>query len=97
MLEGFQGFFQTMGGQYHQALVRYKFTLVCAFSLEGHDSLEVAASFNNLVGVYDSLGHYERALEYYRKDLDFTVRLVGGDHLDVAKVYNGMWAIYYGM
>jgi hypothetical protein len=97
MLEGFQGFFQTMGGQYHQALVRYGFTLVCAFALEGHDSLEVAASFNNLVGVYDNLVQYERALEYYRKDLDFTLQLVGGDHLDVAKVYNGVWAIYYGM
>ena len=89
MLEGLQAFFQTVVRQYHQALVIYKFTLVCAFAIEGHDSLEVAALFNNLTGVYDRPGQYERALEYYQKDLDFTVRLVGGDHLDVAKFYNG--------
>ena len=44
----------------------------------------MAASYNGLGNVYESLGKYEEALEYYQKDLDITVRLVGSDHPDVA-------------
>jgi hypothetical protein len=36
-------------GQYQQALGMYELTLVCAVALEGHDSLDVAASNISLV------------------------------------------------
>jgi tetratricopeptide (TPR) repeat protein len=43
----------------------------------GQDSLDVAASYNNIAIIYRNQGKYEEALEYYQKDLDITVRLVG--------------------
>ena len=62
----------------------------------GQDSLDVAASYNNIGNVYDSQGKYEEALEYYQKDLDITVRLVGQDHPDVANSFNNIGTVYAG-
>ena len=59
----------------------YEFTLVCAVALEGHDSLDVAASYMGLGNVYESLGKYEEALEMHTKSLDIKTRILGGgDH-----------------
>jgi tetratricopeptide (TPR) repeat protein len=58
------------------------------------DHLDVAASYNGLGNVYDSLGQYEEALEYYQKSLDIKIRVVGGDQLDVAASYNNVAIIY---
>ena len=78
-------FFETVGGQYSQALGMHEIALVCVLALEGHDSLDVAKSYNNIGYVYDSQGKYEEALEMYTKSLDITSRIYGGDnHPDVA-------------
>jgi tetratricopeptide (TPR) repeat protein len=58
-------FFQTVGGQYSQALGMHEIALVCVLALEGHDSLSVAASYNNIAIIYREQGKYEEALEYY--------------------------------
>ena len=76
-------FFQTVGGQYSQALGMHEIALVCVLALEGHDSLDVAKSYNNIGNVYNRQGKYEEALEYYQKSLDIKIRVVGGDHPDV--------------
>ena len=35
----------------------------------GHDHIDVAASYNNIGNVYDRQGKYERALEMYQQAL----------------------------
>ncbi len=66
-----------------QALGMYAFALVSAVALEGHDSLDVAASFNNQGHFYHRIGQNEQALEYYQKSLDIIIQ-VAGDHALVA-------------
>ena len=38
-------FFQTVGGQYSQALGMHEIALVCVLALKGHDSPDVAKSY----------------------------------------------------
>ena len=74
--------FQNMGGQYQQALGMYEFTLACTMALEGHDSIEVAMTYNNVAVLYEAQGKYEEALEMHRKSLDIKTRILGGDNGD---------------
>ena len=46
----------------------------------GDNHLDVAASYNNIGTVYESLGKYEEALEMYTKSLDIMTRILGGDN-----------------
>jgi hypothetical protein len=62
-------FFQAMGGQYQQALGMYEFTLVCALALEGHDSLIVADTRENMSMIYIEQGKHEQALEVSSIDM----------------------------
>ena len=57
----------------------YEFTLVCAVALEGHDSLRVADSFNNMANIYETQGKYEEAFKLHTKSLEIRTRLYGGD------------------
>ena len=52
-------FFATVGGQYQQALDMFEFTLLCTVALEGHDSLDVAASYTGRGNVHELQGKYE--------------------------------------
>ena len=88
-------FFQTVGGQYSQALGMHEIALVCVLALEGHDSPDVAASYNNIAIIYKNQGKYEEALEMYTKSLDIKTRIYGGDnHPDVATSYNNIGNVY---
>ena len=73
-------FFLTVGGQYSQALGMNEIALVCVLALEGHDSPDVAISYNNIGAVYRKQGKYEEALEVYTKSLDMMTRIYGGDN-----------------
>ena len=87
-------FFQTVGGQYSQALGMHEIALVCVLALEGHDSPDVANSYLGIGNVYDSQGQYERALEYYQKGLEIDIKVSGQDHPDVAVSYQNLAAVY---
>ena len=88
-------FFQTVGGQYSQALGMHEIALVCVLALEGHDSPDVAASYNNIAIIYKNQGKYEEALEVCTKSLDIKTRIYGGDnHPDVANSYLGIGNVY---
>ena len=54
-------FFDTVGGQYQQALGMHEFGLVCALALEGHESLFVAKTRENMAIIYDQQCHYDQA------------------------------------
>ncbi len=43
----------------------------------GQDHLDVAASYNNIGTVYESLGKNEEALEMLSKSLDIRTRILG--------------------
>jgi len=89
-------FFATVGGQYQQALDMFEFTLLCTVALEGHDSLDVAASYTGRGNVHELQGKYEEALEMHSKSLDIKTRILGGDsHLEVAKSYTSIGVVYY--
>jgi len=64
-------------------------------ALEGHDSLDVATSYNNVAIVYEAQGKYEEALEMHAKSLDIRTRILGGDnHLRVADSYQNLAGLY---
>ena len=88
-------FFQTVGGQYSQALGMHEIALVCVLALEGHDSLDVAKSYGNIGNVYNRRGKYEEALEYYQFSLGINIGVFGSDHPDVATSFNNIGSVYH--
>jgi tetratricopeptide (TPR) repeat protein len=50
----------------------------------GQDHPDVAMSYGNMAGVYNSQGKYEQALDYLQKSLSINITTLGRDHLDVA-------------
>jgi tetratricopeptide (TPR) repeat protein len=87
--------FRRWADKYSQALGMHEIALVCVLALEGHNSPDVAKSYNNIALIYDSQGNYEEALEIYTKSLDIKTRIYGGDnHLDVAASYNNIGTVY---
>ena len=87
-------FFQTVGGQYSQTLGMHEIDLVCVLALEGHDSPDVADSFNNIGLVYAGKGDHENTLVQHQKALEIRTRVFGCEHLDVAKFYNNIGNVY---
>ena len=63
-------------------------------SLNGHDHISVAATYNNMAVVYESQGHYERALESHQKSLDIKIRVLGHNHLDIAASCQNIAVVY---
>ena len=90
-------FFQTVavGGQAQQALSMFEFTLVCSVALEGHDSPNVATSFNNIGAVYAGKGDLENALVQYHKALEIETRVFGSEHPDVATSFDNIGVVYW--
>jgi len=89
-------FFQTVGGQYSQALGMHEIALVCVLALEGHDSPDVAASFISIGVVYAQKGDLEDALIQFQKALEIRTRVFGSDHPDVASSFINIGAVYAG-
>jgi len=87
-------FFQTVSGQYQQALDMFDFTLICAVALEGHDSLVVAASNVNISIVLDNMGKLEEARVHLQKGLEIQLKDLGSEHLDVAASYTGLGNVF---
>jgi tetratricopeptide (TPR) repeat protein len=65
-------------------------------ALEGHDSPDVADSFNNIGAVYAGKGDLENALVQYQKALEIRTRVFGSDNPDVAVSYQNLAAVYQG-
>jgi len=90
-------FFQTVGGQYQQALGMYEFTLVCALALEGRDSPSVAACHVNTGNLLRAMGKHEEALVRLQKGLDVLVAVHGHEHPSMAASYTNISVVLQNM
>ncbi len=64
-------------------------------TLYGSEHLAIALSYNNIGGVYKSLGCYPKALKYDLKALAIREKLLGEDHPDTAESYNNVGMVYH--
>ena len=77
-------FFQTVGGQYQQALGMYEFALVCALALALHDSPDEAKSRTRFGLILADMGEHEEALVEYQQWLKVFLAIHGQEHPDMA-------------
>ena len=63
--------------------------------VKGVDSLDVAATLNNLVSFYNSKDDFDQALEHYNRSLEIKKKITGPDTLDVALTLNNMGLLYF--
>jgi len=49
---------------------------------EDENHPDIAASYDNIGGIYESQGEFEKALEYYLKSLDIKKTVYGDDHFE---------------
>lgn len=80
--------------KYDLALEYYNKALTFAKEKYGEGHPDVATSYNNIGGVYDSQGDYAKALENYERSLKIRLGIFGEDHPDVATSFNNIGAIY---
>ena len=63
----------------------------------GKEHLSTATTFNNLAGVYQSMGDLPRALEYNKNALAIYEAKLGKDHPNTATTYNNLSVLYRAM
>ena len=56
---------------------------------------ELATSYNNLAGLYKSMGAFEKAEPLYDKALSIREKVLGEEHPDTATSYNNLAVFYY--
>ena len=86
-LEKYLSDFTTSLHYYHRALA-------VAIAQEGENGENVAGSYNNIGGVYDSQGDYVKALEMYQQSLKIYLAIFGETHPNVATSYNNIGVVY---
>ncbi|CAF1397094.1 unnamed protein product [Rotaria sordida] len=58
---------------------------------------DLAASYNNIGSVYNSMGEYSKALSSYERSLEITKIALPPNHPDLAASYNNIGLVYYDM
>ena len=61
----------------------------------GETHPDVATSYNNMGGVYDSQGDYAKALEMYQQSLKIRLAIFGETHPAVATIYSNIGVAYF--
>jgi len=79
---------------YSDALKWHKKALAIREKVLGADHPDTATTYNNIAGVYYSLGDYEQALERLEKALAIQEKVLGADHPDTAATYNNIGLVY---
>ncbi|MDD4024112.1 MAG: tetratricopeptide repeat protein, partial [Synergistales bacterium] len=75
-------------GQYERAASVALRTLELADRFGDPDHPYLAASLNNLAGIYDAQGRYLEAEPLYQRSLEIRERVKGSGHADVAATLN---------
>ncbi|MDQ7085764.1 MAG: tetratricopeptide repeat protein [Sulfurovum sp.] len=65
--------------------------------LLGEEHPSTATSYNNLAGLYESMGAYEKAEPLYLKALKISEKLLGEEHPSTATSYNNLAGLYRAM
>ena len=81
-------------GLYEEAEPLYQRSLAISEKALGPDHPEVAATLNNLAGLYRSQGRYEEAEPLYQRDLAISEKALGPDHPSVATTLNNLAGLY---
>ena len=81
-------------GNYREAEPLYKRSLAIREKALGKDHPHVAASLNNLAGLYQAQGKYVEAEALYERSLAIREKALGKDHPDVATSLNNLAGLY---
>lgn len=82
---------------YHDLALKYYFTSLSLAKqqyVDNENHSDIATCYNNIGGVYNSLGDYIRALEYLEKALKIQLELFDETHPDVAMCFNNIGLVY---
>ena len=80
--------------QYESAIKHDKLALIID---QDYRPENAAIDFNNIGGVYYSMGEYAKALENYEKSLAICLKVLGPEHPNTATSYNNIGAVYVNM
>ena len=89
------GFYQA--GRYQEALPLQQRALEIYEKALGPEHPDIAASLNNLAGLYQAMGAYAQALPLYQRALQIRKKALGPEHLDTANSLNNLAALYWAM
>ncbi|CAF1332148.1 unnamed protein product [Adineta steineri] len=84
------GYVKYRHGDYEQAIEYYRKALGIWEKTLSVNHPNLAISYSNIGGVYDSMGEYEKALSFYEKTLP-------AEHPSLATSYNNLGSIYNNM
>jgi tetratricopeptide (TPR) repeat protein len=84
-------------GKYEEALPLFQKALEIRLGQLGERHPSVAASYNNLAYLYESMRRYKEALPLSQKALEISLEQLGERHPDVATTYNNLAALYSSM
>ncbi|KAJ1480867.1 hypothetical protein T484DRAFT_1600632, partial [Baffinella frigidus] len=84
-------------GKHETALEQFKKCLAIRIKALGEDHSDLAATYNNIAGVYTKQGKHETALEQFKKCLAIRIKALGEDHPSVAATYNHIATTKYNM
>ena len=84
-------------GRYQEALPLSRRALEMNAKVLGPEHPGLAASLNNLAGLYQALGAYDQALPLYQRAVNIREKALGPEHPDVASSLNNLAALYWAM
>ncbi len=79
---------------YTDSVQFYNKALAISEKVLGVEHPDIATTYNNIAGVYDSQGDYPKALEWYNKALEIREKVLGAEHPDTAITYNNIAFVY---
>jgi len=82
---------------HNEAKEYHEKALITRKKIFGEEHPNVAASYNNLGGVYRAIGQYIEAKEYLQKALIIIKEIFGGGHDNVAGSYNNLAGVYHAL
>ncbi|CAF1347603.1 unnamed protein product [Adineta ricciae] len=91
------GVIKSQQGQYEEAMVLFKISLMfCLRSLPSSHPY-VASSCSNIGALYLSMNDYTNALSFFEQALKIQLKSLPSNHPDVATSYNNIGAVYASM
>jgi len=84
-------------GKYEEAVGFYEKSIKINQKILPPTHSNLAASYNNIGWVYDTMGEYPKALSYYEKALEIYQKTLPTNHPNLATSYNNIGMVYNNM